>query len=261
MGGRDQNKPTGCVYGRTPIQRLHRQQVLGDSQLKLKLKLWENLTSSPQHHSKPGTMLRSLCRLAAHNKVVSCALRPTVQARPLETISALPRVSAIVSSQNLVCRYNTGVRQTTHLSLKGVSGFQPFNTKYGVIPILTNLGPLALPSTGATPSRSVVKWSWKKGKRKTVKTVLKRFKRLHWGTRGIWIRARAGAKKRMWKKSPAQRRRCKTHVFCNATQSLLLDKMVTRYWRRMRHYPDDPYAPYMKRENFKLTNGYPKEFY
>ncbi|MPC89183.1 hypothetical protein E2C01_084118 [Portunus trituberculatus] len=31
--------PFPGVYGRTPIQRLHRQQVLGDSQLKLKLKL------------------------------------------------------------------------------------------------------------------------------------------------------------------------------------------------------------------------------
>lgn len=47
------------------------------------------------------------------------------------------------------------------------------------------------------------------------------------GKRGIWIRPRAGAKKRMWKKSPAQRRRCKTHVFTNATQSNLLDKMVS----------------------------------
>ncbi|KAK8391057.1 hypothetical protein O3P69_017008 [Scylla paramamosain] len=148
-------------------------------------------------------MLRSLCRLTAHSRVVTCALRPAVQATPLETFSALLRASATVSSQNLACQYSTGVRQTTHLSLKGVSG----------------------------------------------------------GTQGIWIRARAGARKRMWKKSPAQRRRCKTHVFCNATQSYMLDKMVTRYWRRMRFYPDDPYAPYMNRENFRLTNGYPKEFY
>lgn len=206
-------------------------------------------------------MLRSLCRLTVHNRVVTSALRPTVQATTLETIRALPRVSAIVSSQNLFCQYSTGVRQTPHLSLKSVSGFQPANTKYGVMPVLTNLAPLALPPTGATPSRSVVKWSWKKGKRKTVKAVLKRFKRLHWGSRGIWIRPRAGASKRMWKKSPAQRHRCKTHVFCNATQSYMLDKMVTRYWKRMRHYPNDPYAPYMKRENFRLTNGYPKEFY
>ncbi|KAK8391051.1 hypothetical protein O3P69_017008 [Scylla paramamosain] len=125
-------------------------------------------------------MLRSLCRLTAHSRVVTCALRPAVQATPLETFSALLRASATVSSQNLACQYSTGVRQTTHLSLKGVSGFQPANTKYGVMPILTNLAPLALPSAGATPSRSVVKWSWKKGKRKTVKPVLKRFKRLHW---------------------------------------------------------------------------------
>ncbi|MPC24688.1 hypothetical protein E2C01_017776 [Portunus trituberculatus] len=34
------------AYGRTPIQRLHRQQVLGDSQLKLKLKARATGTAS-----------------------------------------------------------------------------------------------------------------------------------------------------------------------------------------------------------------------
>merc|ERR1712212_635689 len=119
---------------------------------------------------------------------------------------------------------------------------------------------LPTPATSVTQARSVVKWSLQKGKRKTVQAVLKRFKRLDWGGRGMWIRARQGANKKMWKKSPRQQLRLKTHVFCNATQSQLLDKMVTRYWKKVRHYPDDPYKPYLRRENFKATQSRPREF-
>ncbi|KAG0697408.1 39S ribosomal protein L35, mitochondrial [Chionoecetes opilio] len=208
-------------------------------------------------------MLRSLCQLAAH-RAASCALRPavTLQGGSLQALRGHPVTSAVVSSQNVVCQYSTCMRPTSCLSLKSVSGFQPaLNTQPGVVAGLTSLLSPALPCAGPAPCRTVTKWTLSKGKRKTVNAVLRRFKRLHWGHRGIWIRARAAAKKRIWKKSPAQRDRSKTHVFCNATQSNMLDKMVTRYWRKMRHYPDDPYAPYMKRDNFTLTNGYPREFY
>ncbi|KAK3858386.1 hypothetical protein Pcinc_035425 [Petrolisthes cinctipes] len=121
------------------------------------------------------------------------------------------------------------------------------------------LTPPTLPTTSY--ARSVTKWSLSKGKRKTVSTVLKRFKRLHWYGRGIWIRPRAGASKRIWRKSPAQRRRCKTHVFVNGKQSSLLDKMVTRYWRKKRFYPDDPYQSYMSREHHRENQGYPREYF
>lgn len=43
----------------------------------------------------------------------------------------------------------------------------------------------------------------------------------------MWLRPRQGANKKMWKKSPQQKLRSKTHVFCNATQSQMLDKMVS----------------------------------
>ncbi|KAK7086053.1 mitochondrial 54S ribosomal protein YmL35 [Halocaridina rubra] len=110
-------------------------------------------------------------------------------------------------------------------------------------------------------TRSVTKWSLSKGKRSTVKAVILRFKRLNWSGRGIWIRARAGASKKMWKKNRKRKHRAKTHVFCNATQSQMLDKMVTRFWRRNRYYPDDPYRPYMHREGFSLTERYPREYF
>lgn len=94
----------------------------------------------------------------------------------------------------------------------------------------------------------------KKGKRKTVKAALKRFKRLDWG---IWIRTRSGRHKRLWKKSPNNKYRKRQHVFTNATQSLLLDKMVTNRWRKPKYYVDDPYRPYHSRENYWVTRRKP----
>lgn len=102
--------------------------------------------------------------------------------------------------------------------------------------------------------RSVTKFSLKKGKRKSVKAVLKRFKRLDWGG---WIRTRTGRHKKLWKKSPNLKRRLRQHVLVNGTQSWLLDKMVTEYWRRPKYYIDDPYSPYHKRDYFFATRKTP----
>lgn len=109
-----------------------------------------------------------------------------------------------------------------------------------------------LPAVTALPARSVTKFSLIKGKRKTVKAVLKRFKRLDWGA---WIRTHSGRHKKLFKKSPELKRRLRQHVLTNATQSWLLDKMVTNYWRRPKHYIDDPYAPYHKRDEYFATKS------
>lgn len=105
-----------------------------------------------------------------------------------------------------------------------------------------------------TPTRNVTKFSLNKGKRKTVKTVVKRFYRLHWG---IWIRRYVAHNKHMWRKSHGRKRRLRQHIFTNGTQSWLLDKMVTNYWRRPRFYVDDPYNPYHEREEFMYTRKKP----
>ncbi|GAB1860088.1 Large ribosomal subunit protein bL35m [Camponotus japonicus] len=114
---------------------------------------------------------------------------------------------------------------------------------------------LALPAEPINvPIRTLTKFSLRKGKRQTVKTVLKRFYRLNWG---IWIRTKAGRRKHLWKKSYARKKRLQQHVFCNATQSTLLDKMVGKYWKRRHYYVDDPYEPYHNREEFYLTRKRP----
>ncbi|NP_001280433.1 uncharacterized protein LOC100168138 [Acyrthosiphon pisum] len=102
--------------------------------------------------------------------------------------------------------------------------------------------------------RNLTKFSLQKGKRKTVKTVVDRFYRLGWG---IWIRTKCGRQKKLWKKPAARKRRLRQHVFCNAKQSTLLDKMTTKYWKKRRFYPDDPYEPYHDREEYPFTRKTP----
>ncbi|KAK2826064.1 hypothetical protein Q5P01_020278 [Channa striata] len=86
-----------------------------------------------------------------------------------------------------------------------------------------------VPSVTQQPTRSLTYYSIKKGKRKSVKSVTQRFMRLHCG---LWIRRKAGYKKKLWKKKPARRKRLREHVFCNKTQSKLLDKMTSSFWKR-----------------------------
>lgn len=114
-----------------------------------------------------------------------------------------------------------------------------------------------LTQTNQETIRTVTKYSWGKGKRKSVKAVLRRFYHLNWGG---WIRTICGRNKKLWKKSAKQKRRIRQHVFCNATQSTLLNKMVGKYWTKPRYYVDDPYEPYHTREEFALSAKKPRPY-
>ncbi|CAH2009079.1 unnamed protein product [Acanthoscelides obtectus] len=115
-----------------------------------------------------------------------------------------------------------------------------------------------LPQISNEITRTLTKYSFRKGKRKSQKKALKRFYRLNWG---IWIRTKAGRHRKLWKKSSARKRRLRQHVFCNATQSYMLDKMVGEYWRRPKYYVDDPYEPYHTREEFPITAMKPRPYF
>lgn len=101
------------------------------------------------------------------------------------------------------------------------------------------------PNILSQPVRTVTKFSLQSGKRKSVRCVPNRFFRLHWG---IWIRTKCGRHKKLHKKRLSRRRRLRQHVFTNATQSWLLDSMVTKFWKRPKYYIDDPYEPYHTRD-------------
>ncbi|EGW03674.1 Pentatricopeptide repeat-containing protein 3, mitochondrial [Cricetulus griseus] len=106
-----------------------------------------------------------------------------------------------------------------------------------------------VPSVLKPPVRTLTYCSTRKGKRKTVKSVVHRFLRLH---SGLWLRRKAGYKKKLWKKSTARKKRLREFVFCNKTQSKLLDKMTTSFWKRRNWYADDPYLMYHDRTNLRV---------
>ncbi|XP_051475523.1 39S ribosomal protein L35, mitochondrial [Apus apus] len=106
-----------------------------------------------------------------------------------------------------------------------------------------------LPSILQQPVRTVTYYSLRKGKRKTVKAVIDRFLRLH---NGLWVRRKAGYKKKLWKKSTAQKKRLRELMLCNRTQCKLLDKMTTSFWKRRNWYVDDPYQKYHDRTNLRV---------
>ncbi|KAA0711453.1 39S ribosomal protein L35, mitochondrial [Triplophysa tibetana] len=114
--------------------------------------------------------------------------------------------------------------------------------------LLDRVTPL-IPSFKLQPCRNLTYYSIKKGKRKSVKSVVQRFLRLHCG---LWVRRKAGYKKKLWKKSPARKKRLREHVFCNKTQCKLLDKMTTSFWKRRNWYLNDPYQKYQERVNLKV---------
>ncbi|XP_054850599.1 39S ribosomal protein L35, mitochondrial [Eublepharis macularius] len=113
------------------------------------------------------------------------------------------------------------------------------------VSILNSIRPL-LPSILHQQVRTVTKFSKRKGKRKTVKAVVHRFLRLHCG---LWLRRKAGYKKSLWKKTARRKRRLREQVFCNKTQSKLLDKMTTSFWKRRNWYTNDPFQKYHDRTN------------
>lgn len=110
----------------------------------------------------------------------------------------------------------------------------------------TPAGPLQ-PLGGYQQARSVTKFSYRTGGRRTSRPVVRRFMRLNCG---LWIRPRSGRAKKLWKKPEHILQDLRTHVFCNRTQSKMLDKMVGDYWKKPKYYVDDPYEPYHERSNF-----------
>lgn len=102
------------------------------------------------------------------------------------------------------------------------------------------------------PSRSVIKFSLRRGRRKSVHAVLLRFYRLN---SGLWIHPIAGRKKHLWKKNNEVRRLYQKHVFATKKSNRNFEKMVQGYWKKPKYYMDDPFEPYHVRNNFLFASN------
>lgn len=78
-------------------------------------------------------------------------------------------------------------------------------------------------NSSTTPARTLTYYSRRKGKRKTVKAVIRRFRRT--GS-GKWKRWQAGKNHFNSKKSSKRRSRLRRYVICNKQQTKMLNKMV-----------------------------------
>ncbi|KAJ8382458.1 hypothetical protein SKAU_G00032360 [Synaphobranchus kaupii] len=179
--------------------------------------------------------LSGLLRPALGPLAKVCVYQDATIATPLSRLFSTLRLGQEVPNPSRVRPLWTQVSPTNH----------HLAPCYG---ILQRIQP-QLPSLASQPIRSLTYYSIKLGKRKSVKSVAKRFLRLHCG---LWLRRKSGYKKKLWKKLPARRRRLRQHVFCNKTQSKLLDKMTTSFWKRRNWYLNDPYQKYHDRTNLKV---------
>ncbi|EPB76605.1 hypothetical protein ANCCEY_04314 [Ancylostoma ceylanicum] len=73
-----------------------------------------------------------------------------------------------------------------------------------------------------------------------------RFKRLG---NGMWIRAHPGKSKLRYAKSDKFQETSLFYETCTKEECEMLDKMMTPYWLRRHHYPNDPYAAYHVRHD------------
>ncbi|XP_054247385.1 39S ribosomal protein L35, mitochondrial [Indicator indicator] len=161
--------------------------------------------------------------------------------RPLPRLTA--RCLRPLRSLRRACADNGGPAVETATALG-----EPARERYRLGPLQVHVTSL-LPSILQQPARPLTYCSLRKGKRKSVKSVVKRFLRLH---NGLWVRRRAGYKKKLWKKSAARKKRLRELMLCTRTQCKLLDKMTTSFWKRRNWYLDDPYQKYHDRTNLRL---------
>lgn len=166
-----------------------------------------------------------------------------------------PIITRNLKVQNLAKQFSVlSLQKNENLSMK--TSQQP-KRNFSMVLQNPNLLKIAL-NLNKNQLRTVTKFSLTSGKRKTVKPALKRFFRLHWGG---WIRTHSGRHKKLWKKSSSLKRRLRQHIFVNSTQAWMLDKMVTKYWRRPKYYVDDPYEPYHTRNEHFAAKSKPKPYF
>ncbi|XP_066537473.1 39S ribosomal protein L35, mitochondrial [Hoplias malabaricus] len=174
---------------------------------------------------------------ATLSRGLSGLLRPfTVLGR-----SCLHHLQSPAGFPKLSFQFSTLVQ--TPIAFKPVSHIGACGSQH--IAVLQRVSPL-IPSLMLQPTRNLTYYSLRKGKRKTVRSVVKRFLRLHCG---LWVRRKAGYKKKLWKKAAVRKKRLREHVFCNKTQCKKLDKMTTSFWKRRNWYLNDPYQKYHDRVN------------
>lgn len=169
-----------------------------------------------------------------------------------QRLNLLPITSGKISQSVAATAACTG---TTH------SGIKRFHNNVAVPPTFASSSPLLNQTTTllckrypgvVNQTRDVTKYSKSRGKMRSAKIVVRRFKRLG---NGLWIRRQAGYKHKAWRKrlkcgGPQIRYRQQRHIFCTSDHNKLFDKMVTPFYKRQRWTVTDPYKGYDEHVKF-----------
>ncbi|CAA86518.2 Large ribosomal subunit protein bL35m [Caenorhabditis elegans] len=91
-----------------------------------------------------------------------------------------------------------------------------------------------------------IRFDQKVGRKRPAQDVLDRFKRLN---NGMWIHAHPGRHKLRYMKDETWQKTSLYYETCTKEQCEILDKLMTPYWLRPKHYPNDPYSAYNVRHN------------
>ncbi|CAI5446004.1 unnamed protein product [Caenorhabditis angaria] len=86
-----------------------------------------------------------------------------------------------------------------------------------------------------------IRFDQQSGRKRPAQDVLDRFKRLN---NGMWIHAHAGKNKLRYMKDDKWQKTSLYYETCTKEQCQMLDKLVTPFWLRPKHYPNDPYQAY-----------------
>ena len=63
----------------------------------------------------------------------------------------------------------------------------------------------------------------------------------------MWIKAHPGRNKLRYTKNEVFEETADYFETCTKEECMMLDKMMTPFWLRRKHYPNDPYEPYHAR--------------
>ncbi|KAI1721163.1 putative 39S ribosomal protein L35, mitochondrial precursor-like [Ditylenchus destructor] len=107
--------------------------------------------------------------------------------------------------------------------------------------------------TAVTSSRTIINiphWEYhirfdpKQGRKRPCQDVLDRFKRLN---NGMWVRSVPGNTKQRYSKADLWRETSFDWYTCTKEECSMLDKMMSPFWLRRKHYVDDILEPYHTR--------------
>lgn len=179
---------------------------------------------------------------------------PSFTTKLLSSLWTRPLENAKSLTKEINTRHFSGVSCLKFLGCGSHSRLLP-NTLYNqVVPGKNRNGGNCLTQSPLVQSvRTVVRYDITSGRKQTVEDVPARFYRL---ANGLWLRAIAGRERKMWKKHRKRRRRNKQFIFCNKTQSKMLDRMVTMEYKTRKYYPDDPLQQFQER-NYCGLKEYP----